>query len=112
MEPLIPNQAAAGRTREQTGPKEGPDPWQPAADLCRALGHPVRLRILAYLRAAKGCLCGQIVDVLPLAQSTVSQHLKILKDVGLITGQIEGPRTCYCIDQSKLEQFKNMVARL
>jgi ArsR family transcriptional regulator len=112
MEPLNRIKAPTGSITAQTGPDEGPDPWQRLADLCRALGHPARLRILETLRAAEGCMCGQIVDVLSLAQSTVSQHLKVLKDAGLITGQIEGPRTCYCIDQSKLEQFKKMVAQL
>ena len=112
MEPVIPNPARPGRFPERTGSDEGQDLWQRVADLCRALGHPARLRILEYLRVAEGCMCGQLVDVLPLAQSTVSQHLKVLKDAGLISGQIEGPRTCYCIDQSTLQQFKNMVARM
>ena len=60
---------------------------------CKTLGHPVRIRILQFLKQADRCICGQIVDMLPLAQSTVSQHLKILKEAGLVVGEIEGPRT-------------------
>lgn len=68
------------------------------AELAKALGHPARLRILQILAAQGQCICGDIVDRLPLAQATVSQHLKELKRVGLIRGEIEGPRTCYCLD--------------
>jgi DNA-binding transcriptional ArsR family regulator len=65
-----------------------------------------------YLKAMEHCICGQIVDVLPLAQSTVSQHLKILKASGLVKGAIEGSRTSYCLDRGVLAQFKEMVNRL
>lgn len=68
------------------------------AELAKALGHPARLRILQILASCRQCICGDIVDRLPLAQATVSQHLKELKRVGLIRGEIEGPRTCYCLD--------------
>lgn len=64
----------------------------------KALAHPARLRILELLSRRGECVCGEIVDVLPLAQSTVSQHLKILKDAGLLVGTIDGPRSCYCLD--------------
>ena len=64
--------------------------------LAKALGHPTRVQILRVLLARESCLCGEIVDRLPLAQATVSQHLKVLKDTGLIQGEIDGPRTCYC----------------
>jgi len=74
--------------------------------VCKALGHPARVRIVEYLQGVDQCICGEIVDMLPLAQSTVSQHLKILKDSGLIKGIIEGPRTCYCLDRSMLDLFK------
>ena len=67
------------------------------ADLAKALAHPGRLEILRIL-AGKACICGDIVDRMPLSQATVSQHLKELKKVGLIRGQIEGPRICYCLD--------------
>lgn len=68
----------------------------------RALGHPARLAILRALARAEKCQCGEIVKGLPLAQSTVSQHLKVLKEAGLITGTIEGPRSCYCLDRAVL----------
>lgn len=63
-----------------------------------ALGHPARIAILEALAERQSCVCGDLVDVLPLAQATVSQHLKVLKQAGLIKGEISGPRTCYCID--------------
>ncbi len=68
------------------------------AEAARALGHPGRLSILEVLARRNTCNCGDLVDEIPLAQATVSQHLKVLKRAGLITGTIEGPRTCYCID--------------
>lgn len=80
--------------------------------LCKALAHPARVRIVEYLKRADRCICGDIVEILPLAQSTVSQHLKQLKDAGLIKGEVEGPRTCYCLDRVLLETFKAMVASL
>ena len=77
--------------------------------ICKALGHPARVRIVEYLKKADQCICGEIVNMLPLAQSTVSQHLKILKDSGLVNGEIEGPRTCYCLDRTVMNLFKNKV---
>ncbi len=68
------------------------------AEAARALGHPGRLLILEVLAFRNTCNCGELVDELPLAQATVSQHLKVLKGAGLIRGTIEGPRTCYCIE--------------
>jgi ArsR family transcriptional regulator len=82
------------------------------ASMCKAQGHPARLMIVNYLKKIDRCLCGDIVEQLPLAQSTVSQHLKCLKDAGLIKGQVEGPKTCYCLDKSKLEKFSKLVADL
>lgn len=82
------------------------------AAVCKALGHPTRLKIIHYLKTIDRCVCGEIVNILPLAQSTVSQHLKILKAAGLIKGDVEGPRTCYCLDTDKIEQFKRMVSGL
>jgi ArsR family transcriptional regulator, arsenate/arsenite/antimonite-responsive transcriptional repressor len=80
------------------------------ADIAKALSHPARLKILKILAKIDVCMCGEIVDLLPLAQATVSQHLKELKRVGLIKGNIEGPKTCYCINtvpiQKIYEQFK------
>ncbi len=73
-----------------------------AAGLAKALAHPVRIRILEMLAGGRGCVCGGLVHRLPLAQSTVSQHLKELRDAGLIRGEIDGPRTCYCLDRKAL----------
>ena len=69
------------------------------ADLAKALAHPARIAILEFLAGQDTCICGDIVEKLPLSQATVSQHLAELKRIGLIKGEIEGPRVCYCIDQ-------------
>ena len=82
------------------------------ADACKALSHPVRVKILQHLKRIDRCICGEIVDILPLAQSTVSQHLKSLKQAGFVQGTVEGPRTCYCIDRQFLNRFKELVNRL
>jgi len=79
------------------------------AKMFKALGNPVRMEILNQLADCQTCICNDIVAVLPLAQSTVSQHLKVLKEAGLIRGEIEGPATCYCIDTDNLEWFKSRV---
>ena len=71
---------------------------QQIAALAKALGHPARIAILRLLAARQACICGDIVQELPLSLSTVSQHLKELKDVGLVRGDIDGPRVCYCLD--------------
>jgi DNA-binding transcriptional ArsR family regulator len=68
------------------------------AKYAKALGHPARVAILKLLVSRQACICGDIVDEIPLSQSTVSQHLKELKDAGLIKGEIEGAKVCYCID--------------
>lgn len=82
------------------------------AALAKALGHPARIAILQYLIKTRACVCGDIVDVLPLSQSTVSQHLKELKKVGLIKGDIEGPSVCYCIDEKVWNRAKKMIGEL
>ena len=69
------------------------------AAFAKALAHPARVAIIQFLATQKTCICGDIVNELPLAQSTVSQHLKELKKVGLIQGEVEGPSICYCIDE-------------
>ena len=68
------------------------------ATLAKALGHPARVQIVRFLLSRDSCMCGDIVEELPLAQSTVSQHLKMLKESGLIRGTIDGPRVCYCVE--------------
>ncbi|MBX7166836.1 MAG: metalloregulator ArsR/SmtB family transcription factor [Pirellulales bacterium] len=82
------------------------------AELAKALGHPLRVRILRILAKRKTCVCGELVDELPVAQSTVSQHLRMLKDAGLIQGEIDGPRICYCIAPRVMEELKDLVGRL
>lgn len=72
----------------------------------KALSHPARIAILEFLLASKSCVCGDIVDALPLSQSTVSQHLKALKDIGIIKGSVSGPNICYCIDSEKWNQMQ------
>jgi len=81
------------------------------AEVAKALGHPGRLEILRIL-AGRACICGDIVDRMPLSQSTVSQHLKELKKVGLIRGEIEGPRICYCLDMDAVTSARQGFARL
>ena len=73
----------------------------------KALSHPARVAILNFLIKKNACVCGDIVDELPLSQSTVSQHLKELKTAGLITGETDGPRSCYCINWKAFEKFNN-----
>jgi ArsR family transcriptional regulator len=82
---------------------------QEIAEIAKALSHPARLSILKILAKQKDCMCGDIVDLLPLAQSTVSQHLKYLKEVGLITGEIAGPKSCYCLNDEKIQKFKRDI---
>lgn len=86
-----------------------------AEDLARlawALAHPARVRIVRLLLNRKSCVCGEIVEEMPLAQSTVSQHLKILKETGLVQGEIDGPRICYCIDPDAMAKLKKLIADL
>ncbi len=82
------------------------------ARLAKALGHPARVHILQLLLAKDSCVAGELTDELPLAASTVSQHLKILKEAGLIKGEVDGPRRCYCVDRSMLTHLKELVRGL
>ena len=82
------------------------------AALARALSHPARVAIVRHLTDRGACVCGQIVDVMPLAQATVSQHLKVLKDAGLVQGEVDGPRTCYCVNPDTVKRFQALVSRL
>ena len=101
---------------EKTGadlrPIEGPEADRELAVLSKALGHSVRVKILRILVRKNACICGEIVSELPLAQSTVSQHLKILKEAGLLRGQVDGPRVNYCIDSYTLRRYKALVGGL
>lgn len=91
-------------------PVEGPEADDELAALAKALGHPARVQILRLLVRRTACVCGDIVDELPLAQSTVSQHLKVLKEAGLIRGEVDGPRVCYCVEPRTLRRLKALVA--
>src|SRR4051794_38362664 len=93
-------------------PVEGADADEQLASLAKALGHPARVQIVRILARRGTCICGELVDELPLAQSTVSQHLKVLKDAGLIQGEVDGPKTCYCIDPRAFRRLKALVGSL
>ncbi len=93
-------------------PVEGPEADDELAALAKAVGHPARVKILRLLVRRTSCICGDIVDDLPLAQSTVSQHLKVLKEAGLVRGEIDGPRVCYCVEPSVLRRLKSLVGSL
>jgi len=82
------------------------------ANLAWAIAHPARVQIVRLLIGREACVCGEIVACLPLAQSTVSQHLKILKESGLIQGEVNGPKVCYCINRVQLERLKALVTGL
>jgi len=83
-----------------------------AARLAKALGHPARVAIVRMLIECGECVCGTIVEGLPLSQATVSQHLKVLKEAGLIRGEIDGPRVCYCINPEAVKRFKTLLDQL
>jgi len=95
-----------------TRPVEGPEADEELAVLAKALGHPARVQIMRLLVRREACICGDIVEELPLAQSTVSQHLKVLKESGLIRGEIDGPRTCYCVEPRTMRRLKALVGSL
>jgi DNA-binding transcriptional ArsR family regulator len=82
------------------------------AKYAKALSHPARIAILKILIQKQSCICGDIVDELPLSQSTVSQHLKELKEAGLIKGDIEGAKVCYCIDEKEWNAAKNYISEV
>jgi len=85
---------------------------QDLAVFAKALSHPARIAILKVLAQKNGCICGELVDMLPLAQSTVSQHLKELKIAGLINGAIDGPRSCYCINWKAFKKLNTELNSL
>jgi DNA-binding transcriptional ArsR family regulator len=82
------------------------------AKYAKALAHPARIAILKFLAKQQSCMCGDIVEELPLSQSTVSQHLKELKDAGLIKGEIEGAKVCYCIDEKEWKEAQVWINQL
>lgn len=82
------------------------------AAIAKVLGHPARIAILQYLSKVNTCICGDLVGVIGLAQPTISQHLKELKSIGLIKGNVEGTSVCYCIDKENWEAFKGVLTDL
>ncbi|HWO14636.1 MAG TPA: metalloregulator ArsR/SmtB family transcription factor [Polyangiaceae bacterium] len=100
------------REKADLRPIEGDAADEELAALTKALGHSARIKILRILVRREGCICGDIVEELPLAQSTVSQHLKVLKEVGLIRGEVDGPRVCYCIEPRALRRLKALIGGL
>lgn len=82
------------------------------AIIAKALGHPARIAILQYLAKVNTCICGDLVNEIGLAQPTISQHLKELKAVGLIKGNVEGTSVCYCIDKGNWEAFRGILTEL
>lgn len=79
------------------------------ATIFKALGHPARIAIVEYLLKAKSCICGDIVNEFPLAQPTISQHLKELKNAGIIQGSIEGKTVCYCLNPDIIYKLESMI---
>ena len=79
------------------------------AKIFKALGHPTRIKIIEHLIKTNSCICGDIVGIFPFSQSTISQHLKMLKESGIVHGKIEGPATCYCVDHDILKKFKAFI---
>ncbi len=82
------------------------------ANIAKALGHPARIAIIEYLLQQKECVCGDIVSELPLAQATVSQHLKELKSAGIIKGNIEGNSICYCVNENTIAEFISFLINI
>ena len=95
-----------------TAPVEGSAADDELAVFAKAIAHPVRVRILRMLAKKEARMCSHIVDELPLAQSTVSEHLRILKSAGLVRGDIDGPRVCYCIEPNAMRRLKALVGGL
>lgn len=93
-------------------PVEGPAADEELSELAKAIAHPARVRILRLLVRRGACVCGEIVDELPLAQSTVSQHLKVMKDARLIRGDVDGPRVSYRVEMRTVRRLKALVASL
>lgn len=116
MPGAAPTKAVSGtsarREAPDTRPVEGPHADAELALLAKALGHPARVQIMRLLVRREACICGDIVDELPLAQSTVSQHLEVLKEAGLVRGDNDGPRVCYCVEPRTLRRLKALVGSL
>jgi len=111
---MSPSPSTVRTRRTRSTPR--PAAFRPAdlelAALARALGHPARVAILRMLASSGECICGGIVERLPLAQPTVSQHLKVLKEADLIQGEVEGPRVCYCIKPETVDRLRALLNQL
>ena len=94
---------------DEAAPRLPESPDERLAQLAGALGHPARAAIVRLLARRESCVCGEIVDQLPLAQSTVSQHLKVLKEAGWIQGEVDGVRVCYCLNPRTLDAFRALL---
>lgn len=104
--PLKPRRRNPGRAGSPRGADEE------LAALAKAIGHPARAAIVRLLLEGGGCVCGGIVNRMPLAQATVSQHLKVLKEAGWIAGEVDGPRVCYCAKPDTVERFIQLAKDL
>ena len=82
------------------------------AEMAKVLGHPARIAIMQYLATQDSCVCGSIVDEIGLAQATVSQHLKALKEAGFIQGNVNGVSTCYCVNSTQLTKANSLISNL
>lgn len=110
--PLKPACCPPADAAQDLRPVEGREADDELASFAKALGHPARVRIMRLLTRRSTCICGDIVEELDLAQSTVSQHLKVLKDAGLIRGEVDGPRVCYCAEPSALRRVRALIGSL
>jgi ArsR family transcriptional regulator len=93
-------------------PASGAEADRALARMAKALGHPVRVKIVRFLAKQADCLHGDLAEYLPLAASTISEHLRILKEAGIVRGKVSGPRTCYCVDPEGLRKVKALVDAL
>jgi len=110
MTPTMRASSRGSRTgRKSAGPSSSD---AELARLAKALGHPARVAIVRRLLAQGECVCGEIVEGLPLAQATVSQHLKVLKEAGLIAGEVDGPRVCYCVNPKAVQRIKELIGAI
>ena len=100
------------RTDAGVWPESGAAADEELARYAKALGHPARVKVLRILAQQEHCVSGSIAEQFDLAPSTVSQHLKVLKEAGLIRGEVDGPRVCYCVEPNALRRLKGLVAVL
>lgn len=95
----------------RTPAKEKMDTEQ-LAKIFKALGHPTRIKIIEHLIDINTCICGEIVNIFPYSQSTISQHLKLLKESGIVCGEVEGPKTYFCVDKTVLNNVQQSIQKI